>query len=337
MRALELFAPRQLRLVEIPRRELQPFEIRVRVACTAVCGSDLIFWRDPAHVPQILGHELAGTVVEVGSGITFSLAPGDRVTASAIVSCLHCATCAAGRGRLCQDKRIVGFQIPGAFADEVVLDGRFAVSLRPELSFEQGALIEPLGCGLSLAKRILAALRKEREANILILGDGPIALADLQMLRVCGLRNISLIGKHRRRMELAAEFGAGVVLDAKNLPELREGLAVMPPPDVCVVAADADATLIQILPRLQPEALVFVQVRSASSGLLRWIVTPEIRVIGAFAYELNDLRETIDLVALQKIETGPWITDRIALSRAADEFPDLLDKAARMKTLIVPD
>ena len=60
-------------------------------------------------------------------------------------------------------------------------------------------------------------------------------------------------------------------------------------------------------------------------------------MVGAFAYELEDLRETIDLVALQKIEIGPWITGRIALSRAADEFLNLLDKEAKIKTLIVPD
>lgn len=335
MKALVLTAPESLRLDDVPSRPLEPFDVRVQVACTAVCGSDLAFFRKPRHFPQILGHELAGTVIESGAEIVSRFAPGTRVTASAVVGCLQCETCLLGEIRLCPRRKILGFQMPGAFAEEVVIDGRFAVSLPTGMTFEQGTLIEPLACGYRLAFRVAAHLGSRDSAHIALLGDGPIALADLLMLKRFGFHEITLVGKHAVRMDLASSFGATRVLSCQE-PSLRQALAMLSPVDLCVVAADADMTLLEIVSCMRSRGVVFTQTRITQSAVISQIVTPEISVVGAFAYEIEDLEATIRWVNAGEIETDSLITDSLSFSEAEHGFGELLDKTGRVKTLLRP-
>jgi len=187
----------------------------VKVKACAVCGSDIRifqFGNPRVSPPQIIGHEIAGEVVEVGKGVTgFSV--GDRVAIGADVPCGECEFCRAGQGNNCPINYAIGYQFSGGFAEYILLN---SLTLRlgpvhkiPEnLSYEEAALAEPLACvihGLELSRLRIGE-------SILIIGAGPVGgmLADLA--KVMGAGKVLLAQRSRKRIELAKRFLADVII-----------------------------------------------------------------------------------------------------------------------------
>lgn len=326
MRALILTAPHQFQLGNVSTRLLEDMEMRIGVSYASVCGSDLNFIRNPRHVPQVLGHEFSGKIIELGNNCNdFEL--GGRVTVSPIIGCLECASCKKKDYRACYHKKILGFDLRGAFADEIIINKNFVVKLPDSITDEQGALIEHLCCGFRLS---LGLSKIERKSHILIIGDGPIALGDLQMLRISGLEWITLIGKHDIRKKVAIELGAARVLNSNNLTEL----SCLPLIDIAIIAADADQTLIDILPFMKVRSSIYVQTRITNSSSLQYITTPEISIKGTFAYEIQDFLEVIKLIEQNKINTKKLITHRSSLEEFSATINDVFIKKDKIKTII---
>ncbi|MBI2789648.1 MAG: alcohol dehydrogenase catalytic domain-containing protein [Elusimicrobia bacterium] len=321
MKAIHIAGPGTLELGEAPSRPLRTREVRIAVASTCVCGSDLRNIGAPALTPQVPGHEFSGMIVELSAKASATLKVGDHVTAFPMRPCFECPDCLAGRLRDCENKLSLGFQLPGSLADEVIVDSRLVVPLADGLTYEQGALVEHLCCGYRLAKEFVGH-RIPTDSHSLLVGDGPIALADLQALRLSNYREITLIGKHPARMALAEQLGATRVLDAKNLDEFLRS-KTLARVDACVMAAPAEQTLQQILPLLKPRSMVFPQTRINDPRLLRHFTDSGIKLGRAFAY---DLAVFSDVMAL--IKTGKFISDRLITKRV-----DLLDFAREFTAL----
>src|SRR5659263_395825 len=146
----------QMVVKEVPTPEIDENSVLVKVMACAVCGSDIrIFHHGNNRVnpPAILGHEIAGQIVAVGSKVT-KFKPGDRVAIGADVPCGECVFCEAGIGNNCQTNYAMGYQFAGGFAEYVLLN-RTVVNFGPvhklpeHVSFEEGALAEPLACVLN--------------------------------------------------------------------------------------------------------------------------------------------------------------------------------------------
>jgi threonine dehydrogenase-like Zn-dependent dehydrogenase len=325
MKAVQLVGPKNLVLQELPSRPLGRREIRIGVAATCVCGSDLKNILDPVFVPQTPGHEFSGTVIEVGPGSSQELKEGDRVTAFPMMSCMNCAACARGDYRDCKNKKGLGFQLAGSFAEEVIVDERLAVRLQEGLSYEQGALVEHLCCGYRLAREIEAG-GPGKDSHIVIIGDGPIALADLQSLRLLGFTNITVLGKHRSRLELAGSLGA-----RRALTEWQDDL---PPVDIAILAASAEPTLSGLIGRMRRGSIVYAQTRIRGAAILETLQRAGVVVQRAFAYYLQDFLEIMSLMKSGKLETERLITKRLRLSEVPAHVADLFDKADNFKVLI---
>ncbi len=325
MRAVQLIGPENLVLRELPSRELVAHEVRVNVQATCVCGSDLKNYRNPVVVPQVPGHEFSGIIVEVGPGCDRRFVAGDRVTAFPMLGCMQCGACSAGNFRDCATKRSLGFQLPGSFAQEVIVDERFVVPLQSGLSYEQGALIEHLACGYRLAKEIIAA-GCSPGATIVIIGDGPIALADVQALRVFGFTNVTVLGKHASRLSLARSLGT-----SRLLSTWEAGTTAV---DVCVYAAPAEATLERVLNDVRAGGLVFPQTAIKSSSIRDAIARSRIALGRAFAYLLEDFSEVMKLVMTGVIQTDRLVTTRVHLREVPAEMIGFFDKSAHFKVCI---
>jgi L-iditol 2-dehydrogenase len=157
-------------------------DVLVKIERVGVCGSDVHYFREGrigkqvAKFPASLGHECAGTVFQIGSGVT-TLKPGDRVAIDPAISCGTCDQCLAGRENTCRNLKFMGSpgEAPGAAAEFAVLPARNCFPLPDSISLEVGVLVEPLAIGLHAVR--LAEIRDG--SSIGILGAGPIGLSVL--------------------------------------------------------------------------------------------------------------------------------------------------------------
>jgi L-iditol 2-dehydrogenase len=301
LRAIQLIGPENLVQHDLPSRALTRWEIRIRVEATCVCGSDLKNYRRPVVLPQVPGHEFSGRVLETGPFCSGDLHPGDRVTAFPMMSCLRCAECAAGSHRDCPWKQSLGFHIPGSFAEEVIVDERLAVPL-------------------------IASIAPARDTAIVIIGDGPIALADVQALRVIGYRDLTVVGKHASRLRLAGKLGAQRTTTGWAPGESAVGL--------CVYAAPADATLEAILRDIVAGGVVFPQARIHSKAALDAMDRSRISLGRAFAYLLSDFRDVMALMANGVLRTDELVTTRLELRDVPGAVASFFEKDKHFKIMI---
>ena len=208
-----------LSIEDIPDPECGPGEMVLRVCACGVCGTDLHWsevnnaesgWRD-IHPGAVMGHEFAGEIVEIGRDVPAGWKVGDRVCAMPQLGCGRCAACLAGRPHRCPDGKIrasPGFT--GAYAEYTRIGARETLRLPEEVSFQEGALVEPLAVGLRAARR--ARLRPGD--NVLVVGGGPVGLCVALWCRFLGAREIVVSDLVAARAEGAARFGATAAIDA---------------------------------------------------------------------------------------------------------------------------
>jgi L-iditol 2-dehydrogenase len=210
MRALRLYGPQDLRLVEEARPTIGPDEALLRVRAVTVCHSDIHYYRygrigdTVSDKPLILGHEFAAEVVDVYPGVQ-RVKVGDLVAAEPALSCGHCRYCQEGNPNLCQNLLFAGTPpMDGALRDYVAYKAEFLFPLPLTLSAEEGALLEPLGVAIHAWD--LAKLRIGE--TLAVVGCGPIGLLLVQLARVGGATRVLAVDPLPYRRDLAAEMGA---------------------------------------------------------------------------------------------------------------------------------
>jgi threonine 3-dehydrogenase len=219
MRAIrKLAAAPGLELVELPVPAPGDAEVLVRVEAASVCGTDLHIdrwdaWsRERIHPPLTLGHEFAGTVVEVGGAVR-SAAVGDYVSAESHVTCGACFHCRTGRAHMCPATRILGVDRDGGFAEfvavpESVLWQNDRTKLPPELA----CLQEPFG------NAVFATSTQELAGRtVAVLGCGPIGLFTIAIARASGAGRVLATDTTPYRLELARTMGAAGAADASEV------------------------------------------------------------------------------------------------------------------------
>lgn len=205
MKALLAQRPGVVELVNIEDPMPGPGWARVHVRAAGICMTDFEVLGGTIDVryPLIPGHEWSGIVDAVGDTSDQAWI-GRKVTGDNEITCLECVYCRRGEWRRCPQYRQIGFQSPGAYAEYLLVPIRNLHALPKDVSFEQGALLEPLGVGLAVAK--MAQARAGSTAAIL--GAGPIGLNCLAALKASGAIRILCLDLRKFRLELAQSWGA---------------------------------------------------------------------------------------------------------------------------------
>ncbi|HEU5405843.1 MAG TPA: L-threonine 3-dehydrogenase [Gaiellaceae bacterium] len=220
-----------LELVEVPVPAIRPDEVLVRVEAASVCGTDLHIynWDDWARQrirpPLVLGHELAGTVVEAGP-LVRNARVGDYVSAESHVTCGVCFHCRTGRAHMCEQTRILGVDRDGAFAEYIAVpDSVLWQNDRAKLPPEIATLQEPFGNAVFAVGHADLAGK-----TVAVLGCGPVGLFSIGIARASGAGRIVASDTRLFRLDLARRMGAHEILDvsartdaAEALVELNEG------------------------------------------------------------------------------------------------------------------
>lgn len=334
MKALQILHDNRLGLVSRESVPLGPWEARVSVAISLVCGSDMKNIRLSSSEGNIPGHEFSGIITEVSSLASGILCIGERVTAFPMMPCHSCLHCEDKDFRDCTSKESLGGNDwPGSFATEIIIDARMAVTVPPELTLEQGAMLEHLCCSYRLAVEIVEDNHAE-DSHILIVGDGPIALANLQMLNLKGFQNITVLGKHEFRLNMAKELGAREVV---NVVELDKILATLRNIDICVLSAQADYMLSSLSSKFHFETITIEQTRILDTELKSSLVLRGFKFRRAFAYHLSDFDSVVQLITAGSIKTDHLVTSRFSLEEFGAGYPNILLKANNIKVAVVSD
>lgn len=337
MKALVYTAPRKLEYLDWPDPEPAPGEALIRIHAAAVCGSDLHGWLGHSRgrvPPLVLGHEMAGEVVEVrASHSTF--APGTRVAVYPLLGCGRCAYCLSERDYLCPRRQLLGMHVAGGFAEYLKVPISNLEPLPGDVDFTQGALVESLACGLHMA-----GLAGQEHGPLAILGAGPIGLMGLEAARRLSFPKIAVVEINPHRSEVARKLGADLTVNPKD-PGAVEGLQRFFGEEGCAVVLDAagfSVTRQLALHLARTGGLIILAGLGEQETTLDCvdIIRREIRVAGAFAYSRREFQKAVEWIASGRLALADWISE-VPLAKGQEIFEDLVNPhSTRVKVVLKP-
>jgi 2-desacetyl-2-hydroxyethyl bacteriochlorophyllide A dehydrogenase len=224
MKAVVVDRPHEVSYREVDEPAVGPDDVLVSSREAGLCRTDIEvmtgIFTDPrwVHFPVIPGHEWAGTVVDVGSGVE-SIRAGDRVVCEGLIGCHRCAPCRRGETHWCEHIEALGFTRPGGYAELVTVPARVVHPLPDHVSFDAGVLIEP-------ASVVLHGLEKARPQpgeTVGVIGIGTLGSLAIALLRLHSPARLVAYGLRNEELELALQLGASeVVLTNDGTPPAAE-------------------------------------------------------------------------------------------------------------------
>jgi L-iditol 2-dehydrogenase len=326
-----------IRIEERPVPPVSDGEILVKMRASGICGTDVIEWYRIKKAPSVLGHEMTGEIAEIGDKIE-GFKKADRVFVSHHVPCYKCRHCIQGNYTACELLH-AGNYYPGGFSEFIRVPGenvRYGTFVLPGgLTFEDGAMIEPLACAIAGQNQ----LGLKEGQTVLIIGAGVSGILHIQLSKMKGAKVIAL-DINEYRLKKATEFGADHVLDAagycaedlKGLNDGRTADAVI----VCSAAKQATDTTLLSIDR-KGRILFFAVPRDhiiiPSSKSWR----DEITLIFSYGAAPADLQKAIKLIDSGVVRVREMITQRVRLSSIMEGFKLVTEAKESLKVVVVPD
>jgi L-iditol 2-dehydrogenase len=340
VRAQVFYGPGDLRFEETPVPEPGPGEVVLRVEAALTCGTDVKTLRrgHPVmipRVPAIFGHEFAGTVAAVGSGVG-GVRPGDRAVAANSAPCGACPACRRGQPNLCDDLLFVN----GAYAEYITLPPRVVarnlVTLRSDAEASRVAFAEPVACCL----RAIDAAGFAAGDTVAILGHGPLGLL-LGLLARAGGARVVLAGKAGPRLDRARGLGFAACVDVTRAGDRATAVRDAAGGDVrCVIEATG-----------RPEAWEQAMAVSGKGGTVvffggcapgssvrldtRRVHYEELRLLGVFHHTPGLIRRAVALLVDRALDPTPLVTHEMGLADVPRAL-DLMSRGEALKVLIRP-
>ena len=337
MRVAMYYRNSDVRLQEMPKPEIGSDELLVKVIASGICGSDVMEWYRIKKAPLVLGHEIAGDIVEVGKNVK-KYKVGQRVFVSHHVPCMKCRYCLAGHTSTCDTLRSTNF-FPGGFAEyvrvpKINLDVGVYV-LPKELTYDDGSFIEPLGCVV----RGFRTIKFRPRTTVLVLGSGIAGLLNIKLAKAYGAERIIATDISRYRLDTAKRFGADVVIDAtEDVPRLVREANGGRPADYAIVCAGSSAVIDQAMKSVDRGGTILLfappmpgtQVPVPFGDLWK----DEITITTTYAGSPDDFKEAIELLRAKRLVVSDMITHRFGLAHAGKGF-ELVAKAGKSIKVIV--
>jgi len=336
MRAVVIEQPGKLRVASVEDPIPGPDELLIQVKAAGVCGTDVHIYEGDftCTYPLIPGHEFAGEVIEVGSEVG-DLSPGQRVAVEPNVPCGKCFYCRRNQQHFCRNLNAYGvLGLPGGFAERVKVRAANAFSIG-ELSYEAGALIEPLGCVL----HGIELIQIQPGDEVLIFGMGPIGLLLAQGCKLRGASTVVGVDRVREKLDLAEHIGLdeGFAAEPDSEANLREA---HPSGFDVVIDATGVSQVVESLPRYVRDAgriLYFgVCPRNTPIRLDPFdVYRRELKVFGTFSL-LANFDRAIRIAEAGMVDLEAIISHRFGLDEFERALQLKMDEGKARKILIEP-
>jgi len=339
MRAVIIDAPGIIRVDNVPDPTPRPDELLVRVGACGICGTDLhiIDGDSPlARYPIIPGHEFAGEVVAVGSDVAQrygkeNITVGSRVAVEPNLYCGYCDSCRTGHENLCLNYAALGVTTNGAVAQYVAVPVAKAYALPDNISFNEGALIEPVSC----AVHGMHILNPRSGDTFLIVGAGTMGVLLLQLAVRGGASRVAMVDVNAQRLALAEQLGP-----TRTYSDIKQALKDEPLGFNCVIDATGVAPVIEnafMAVKRGGKLLIFgVASNEARISLSPFrIYNDEITIIGSMAV-LFSFQAALDLISSGVINTEAMLTKALPLQDFLEAL-DMVRYGKGVKTQILPN
>jgi 2-desacetyl-2-hydroxyethyl bacteriochlorophyllide A dehydrogenase len=339
MKAALFYGPHDFRVEEVEKPKAGDYGVVVKVRVCGICGSDLHYYvrGGPLVKPGgIMGHEFSGEVVEVGGSVK-DIKVGDRVVAASIMVCQECYWCKSGQHSRCQNLKMGGFDFNGAYAEYAavplaILD-QTVFKLPDNLSYEAGAIMEPLGVGAYSAIRAEAA----PDDIVVIFGAGMIGLSTLAVFRAMGVGKIIVSEMSPKRLQAAKAIGADITIDAGTenvllrIAQETNGRGA----DIAVECTGLRRPFLQAMGVLRIDGkLMQVGVFDKAFEFNPVTITGKnLRVIGCLG---GDYPTALKLLTSGKIKADNFITHEFPLDKITEAFDKQLDSNESIKVIVKP-
>jgi len=324
MRAVKLYAPGDMRLVEIEKPVPGPGEVLVQVKAVGVCASDVHYYRDGrigdavATEPIIMGHEFGGVIAGLGPGVE-GLKVGDRVAVEPAIPCGECAICAAGDINLCRNIKFCGTPpYDGSLREYLAWPAELCVPVPDSMTMPEIAMLEPLAVGVygvEIAEPV-------QGKSIAILGSGAIGLSLLQAAKASGCGKAIVTDLIPERLEIARTLGADATFDAAD-PDLvkkvvSDGIGL----DIVFEAAGENDAVRQATEMVRPGGMVVVGgiPREDEMCLTASLIRRKGLTIKLIRRSKNTLHRSIELVRQGKVNLSPFATHTFPVERVTEAF-----------------
>lgn len=311
MKSLIISEPGKMAIAEMPRPAPKADEVLIRVRASGICGTDVHIYNGgfTASYPVVPGHEFAGEVVAVGPECS-RIPIGARVAVEPNVPCNNCPECLRGEHHFCRNMIVPGVNRSGGMAEYVVVNERGAFDIG-DLSFVEGALVEPLSCVVHATERLGVGWAE----HVLILGAGPIGILMGRLIRARGAARVDYLERSPGRLARAAAMGLGEVYSSSGDIADKVYDAVADASGSSVLVAEAANRLT----RPRGRVLVFgVPHKSGQIALDHFrVYREEISVIASFTSLKNSI-QAIDLMKSKTIDVSDVVSHQIKLSECPD-------------------
>ena len=340
MRVAMYYNNQDVRLEEMPVPSIGVGEALIRVEASGLCGSDVMEWYRVAKAPLVLGHEVAGTVVQLGDGVT-QYKEGDRVVVTHHVPCNACRYCLSGHHTVCDTLRQTSFD-PGGFAEFLRVPAinvdRGVFQVAEGVSFEEASFAEPLAC----------VLRGQRRANlqpgqgVIVLGSGLAGLLHINLARALGAGRIAATDMSEYRLNAARQFGADTAFSATEdvpvrLREVNDGRLA----DLVIVCTGAPPALLQALQCVERGGTVLFFAPTEPGVTVPVLVNDiffrnDVTLTTTYAGAPADLATALELIGAGSVKVGDMITHRLGLAEAGMGFKLTAEAGSSLKVIVEP-
>ena len=329
---------RRLSIEEVAPVPLAPEDVLVKVGSAGICGSDLHYYLQGGFgairlkQPMILGHEIAGTVAEVGKAVV-GLAVGTRVAVNPATPCWHCRYCREGMPRHCLNMEFLGSALPfphiqGGFREYLTVRAENALPLAGSVSLEEAAMAEPLSVCLHAVTRAGDLLGKK----VLVTGAGPVGCLCVLAARLAGAVEVVATDVNEYALSFARTMGATHTID---VAAYREAMARYKADkghfDVMLEASGNEKAMRDGLEVLRACGILIQVGLGGDVGLpLNLIVSKEISIRGTFRFD-REFSDAVELLNGGRVDVKPLHTHTFPLIAVTAAFDKAADRSAAMK------
>ena len=313
-----------VRIDEVDFPQMQAGEVLIKMKSVGICGSDVHYYKHGkigsyvVEKPMILGHECAGEIVDVAKDVK-GFKPGDRVAVEPGYTCRKCIYCRTGRYNLCPDVTFMATPpIDGAFVEYVAWPADFVFHLPDNMSYDEGALMEPLAVGMHAVRRS----RLKSGEPVIILGAGTIGLVTLLSAKAAGAGEIIVADLEDVRLDMAKKLGATKIINASKentvevIKDMTNGFGM----EIVFETAGAVPTTQQTIQlAARGGRIVWVGLAGQDNFPMPVLqaIDKEVDIMGVFRYA-NVYPYAIQLVSNGRMDVSPLVTHRYSMDNVKE-------------------
>lgn len=315
-------APGKIEFREIETPVPKAGEVLIRIMKIGVCGSDIHVWHGKhpfTSYPVTQGHEVSGEIAALGAGVE-NLEVGQKVTIQPQVVCGKCYPCRHGKYNLCETLKVMGFQTIGVASEYFAVDAAKVTPLPQEMSFDEGAMIEPLAVAVHAVRKF----GDMQGMRVAVLGAGPIGILVAQAAKGMGAESVLITDISDLRLEKARQCGVDFCVNTRET-DFGEALVSSFGPDKADVIYDCagnNVTMGQAIRCARKgSTIILVAVFAGMAEVdLAVLNDHELDLNTTMMYRNEDYLEAIELVRAGKVDLKPLISKHFAFRDYAEAY-----------------